>query len=98
MSGLSGRPLQLTQTNPLLVFAYPLIDVARRHLRPHDAPARPCAYWSRNPLRAGLSLIKIDEHSLIDVRFTALSGLKSVMAEKSQKQTPAGFGLQREAN
>ena len=46
MSGLSGRPLQLTQTNPLLVFAYPLIDVAFEpglfgcHLKPHDAPAR----------------------------------------------------------
>ena len=49
MSGLSGRPLQLTQTNPLLVFAYSLIDVAFEpgffggHLTPHDAPARACA-------------------------------------------------------
>ena len=48
-SGLSGRPLQLSQTNPLFVFAYSLVDVVfepslfGRHLRPHDAPARPCA-------------------------------------------------------
>ena len=46
MSGLSGRLLQLTQTSPLLVLAYPLIDVAFEpglfgcHLKPHDAPAR----------------------------------------------------------
>ena len=55
MPGLSGRPLHLSQTNPLLVFAYSLVDVAFEpglfgcHLRPHDAPARACAYWSRNP-------------------------------------------------
>ena len=55
MSGLSGRPLQFTQTNPLLVFAYSLVDVAFEpgffgcHLKPHDAPARACAYCSRNP-------------------------------------------------
>lgn len=46
MSGLYGRPLQLAQTNPLLVFAHSLIDVAFEpalfacHLKPHDAPAR----------------------------------------------------------
>ena len=39
-------PLQLTQTNPLLVFAHPLIDVAFEpglfgcHLRAHGAAAR----------------------------------------------------------
>ena len=49
MSGLSGRPLQFTQTNPLLVFEHPLIDVVFEpslfgcHLRPQDAPARACA-------------------------------------------------------
>jgi hypothetical protein len=44
MSGLSGRLLQFTQTNPLFVLAHPLFDVAFEpdlfgcHLKPHDAP------------------------------------------------------------
>ena len=55
MSGLSGRLLQLTQTNPLLVFAHPLIDVVFEpslfgcRLKPQDAPARACAYSVENP-------------------------------------------------
>ena len=58
LSHLSGRPLQLTQTNPLFVLTHSLIDVAFEpvifgcHLRPHDAPARACAYWCRNHTKA----------------------------------------------
>ena len=57
VSGLSGRPLQLTKANPLLVFADLLIVVAFKpvifgcHLTPHDAPPRACAYCSQNCTR-----------------------------------------------
>ena len=43
---------QFTQTNPLFVLAHPLINVAFEpglfgcHLKPHEAPARACAYCS----------------------------------------------------
>ena len=53
--GLFGSPLHFAQTNPVLMFADLLVDVAfepgffGRHLRPHDALARACAYCVANP-------------------------------------------------